>query len=368
MPVAGISVNGSADVVVVGGGVIGAAVAYYLAKDQINVCLVERGDIAGGTSGAAAQELDANIDYVNDGDTLVAETEAELALVIDKAKQATQIGLPVEIHSREETLERQPALSPHVLGSTYCSEGATANPYLLAFAFARAAKRLGATILAGLEVIGLERVEDKITAVITEEGKIKTETVVNAAGPWSSQLAEMAGLHLPVEPRKGELFVTEPGPPVVHGVVIAASYLLSKGLSSTEVKAGKMTSGIYAAHTGRGNLIVGSTRQFSGFDRGSSFQGMQVLVQKATALMPVMAKLHLLRFYAGLRPSTPDGLPILGRSLELPGFIIASGHEGDGIALSPITGKSIAGLIAGRISDDDLAPFSPARFGEDPSG
>jgi len=388
--------NRSADVVVVGGGVIGTAVTYYLAKAQINVCLVERGDIAGGTSGAAAngvalqtkptgpkqdlarasariyrdlsQELDSNIDYVNEGDTLVAETEAELALILEKAQKANKTGLPVQILSRDETLERQPALAPHVLGSTYCSDGATVNPYLLAFAFARAAKRLGAAILTGVEVTGLEKEKEKISAVLTRAGKIVTDTVVNAAGPWSPQLAKMAGLHLPVEPRKGELFVTQPGPALVRGIVIAAGYLLSKSLSSEEVKQGKMTAGIYAAPTGRGNLIVGSTRQFSGYDRRSSLQGMQVLVHKATALMPVITRLHLLRFYAGLRPSTPDGLPILGRAPGLPGFVIASGHEGDGIALSPISGKSIADLITGRITGQNLAPFSPERFTADPAG
>jgi len=85
-------------------------------------------------------------------------------------------------------------------------------------------------------------------------------------------------------------------------------------------------------------------------------------LQQTAALFPILTKLHVLRFYAGLRPSTPDGLPILGRSPELPGFVIASGHEGDGIALSPITGKRIADLITGQISDAELAPFSLQRF------
>jgi sarcosine oxidase subunit beta len=86
------------------------------------------------------------------------------------------------------------------------------------------------------------------------------------------------------------------------------------------------------------------------------------LLRQTAALIPTLAKLHVLRFYAGLRPSSPDGLPVLGRSPELPGFILAAGHEGDGIALSPITGKHIADLITGQITDAELAPFSPQRF------
>jgi sarcosine oxidase subunit beta len=109
-------------------------------------------------------------------------------------------------------------------------------------------------------------------------------------------------------------------------------------------------------------LIIGSTRQFAGYDKSSSYEGIQKLLQQATALIPSLAQLHVLRCYAGLRPSSPDGLPILGRAPKLPGFVIASGHEGDGIALSPITGKHIADLITGHITEEELAPFSPQRF------
>ncbi|MCP4359525.1 MAG: FAD-binding oxidoreductase, partial [Chloroflexi bacterium] len=224
------------------------------------------------------------------------------------------------------------------------------------------AKRLGATVRTGMEVVGIERQGEKITAVLTPQGKISTDTVVNAAGPWSSKLAQMVNVHLPVEPRKGELFVTEPGPSIVHGIIISASYLLSKSLSSKDALSGKMTAGLFASQARRGNLVIGSTREFSGYARQSSYRGMHKLVQQTAMLIPASSKLHVLRFYAGLRPSTPDGLPILGRTPELPGFVIASGHEGDGIALSPITGKSIADLIIGQITEEALVSFSPKRF------
>ncbi len=123
-----------------------------------------------------------------------------------------------------------------------------------------------------------------------------------------------------------------------------------------------MTAGVYTAQARRGNLVVGSTRQFAGYDRGSSYRAIQKLVRQTTALIPPVAKLHVLRSYAGLRPASPDGWPILGRAAELPGFVLATGHEGDGIALSPITGKHIADLITGHIAEDVLAPFSPQRF------
>ncbi len=380
----------TADVAVVGGGVVGTAITYYLSKHGVKVCLIERGDIANGTSSAAAngvalqtkppgpkqnlarasarlfhglsEELEADIEFANEGGMLVAETEEQLELLSGKAQKSAELGLKVEILSARQTLSMQPCLAPHIVGAAYCSEDSTTNPYLLAFAFVRAAKRLGAVINTYTEVIGIERQGDKIEAVVTKQGKILTDTVVNAAGPWSPKLAEMVGIDLPVEPRKGELLVTEAVPPTIRGVLISASYLLSKALPAAAADKSKMTAGMYAAQAHRGNLVIGSTRQFAGYDRSSSYQGIQTLLQQAATLMPVLADLHVLRCYAGLRPSSPDGLPILGRLPELPGFVIASGHEGDGIALSPITGQHIADLITGQITEEELAPFSPQRF------
>jgi len=123
-----------------------------------------------------------------------------------------------------------------------------------------------------------------------------------------------------------------------------------------------MTVGLWAGQTCRGNLLIGSTREFSGYDRNSTYPGMEALMEQTARLIPAAANRHILRFYAGLRPSTPDGLPILGRAPELPGFIFANGHEGDGVALSPITGRHIADLLTERISEKDLIAFSPERF------
>ncbi len=378
-----------ADVVVVGGGVIGTAITYYLAKYGVNVCLIERDDIASGTSSAAAsgvalqtkppgpkqtlaqasidlfrglgEELEAEIEFRNEGGMLVAETEEQFDLITDKAKQASQHNVPISVLSAAETLAQQPHLSPHIVGATFCAEDSTVNPYLLAFAFARSATRQGATILTDTAVTSIERQGHKLGAVLTQRGKILTETVVNAAGPWASQLAEMAEVHLPVIPRKGELFVTEPGPPLLRGTIISASYLLSKALPQGQAQIG-LTVGLWAGQTKRGNLLIGSTREFAAYDRSSTYGGIQALLEQTMRLIPTASRLHVLRFYAGLRPSTPDGLPILGRASELPSFVLANGHEGDGVALSPITGKYIADLLTERITIDDLVAFSPQRF------
>ncbi len=110
--------------------------------------------------------------------------------------------------------------------------------------------------------------------------------------------------------------------------------------------------------------MIGSTREFSAYDRSSTDDGMQALMAQTVRLIPVAANRHVLRFYAGLRPSTPDGLPIFGRAPGLPGFVYANGHEGDGVALAPITGRLIADLLTARISPGDLSTFRPDRFQE----
>lgn len=378
-----------ADVVVVGGGVIGTATAYYLSNYGVDVVLLERDDIASGTSSAAAsgvalqtkppgpkqnfarasvelfhtlsEELDADIEFAHDGGMLVAENEEEFSLIKEKAKKARAEGVDMSVLNAAETLAHQPELADHVVGATYCPDDSTVNPYLLAFAFAREAKRNGTTILTDTTVTGITKAGDKLIGVKTTRGEIRTETVVNAAGPWAPKLAKLAGVELPITPRKGELFVTAPGPPLLRGTIISASYLLSKALPA-DGDQDAMTVGLWAGQTRRGNLLIGSTREFADYDRSSTYAGMQALLEQTARLIPAAAKRHVLRFYAGLRPSTPDGLPILGHAPEQPGFVFANGHEGDGVALAPITGKSIADLLTGRITADELAPFAPTRF------
>lgn len=381
----------AADVVVVGGGVVGTAVTYYLTQSGVQVCLVEKGDIASGTSSACGHvvalqtkspgpkldlarrslalfhslvhELETDFEFDSPGGMVVAETESEVNFVRAKVEKLRAQGVDVAFVDGDTARSYQPALAGHICGASFCPEDSTVNPMKLALGFARAAQRCGAVVRTFTEVTGIERQGDRILAVLTQHGKIPTPTVVDAAGVWSPMLAEMAGLHLPIVPRKGELFVTERVPSILQGVLVSAGYLMSKAPAKG---AGEMRAGVVAAPTRSGNLLLGSTREFAGFDRHSTYRALHELTCQVTRLVPALAHVHVLRFYAGLRPSTADGLPILGRAPELPGFIIAAGHEGDGIALSPITGKTIAGLITGDIPDEELAPFSLSRFTTEP--
>lgn len=380
----------STEVVVVGGGVVGTAITYYLAKHGVQVCLVEKGDITSGTSSACGHvvalqtkppgpklnlaresvalfhglldELEAGIEFQNDGGMIVAQTEAEVDFVQEKIRKLQKAGVNSEFVDSETARSLQPGLAPHILGASYCPEDSTVNPMKLALAYVQAARRLGAIIRTFTEAVGIAYQGNRISAVVTDQGDIPTETVVNAAGVWSPILADMVELDLPIAPRKGELFVTERIPPVWRGVLVSAGYLMSKAPADAKQSTGQMRAGVVGGRTRSGNFLIGSTREFAGFDRRSTYRGIRALIELVAEIVPAIGKVHVLRSYSGLRPSTGDGLPILGRSPSLPGFIVASGHEGDGIALSPITGKRIAELITGEVEDEKLAPFSWSRF------
>jgi len=386
----------SADVVVIGGGVIGTAITYYLIKQGIQVCLVERGDLGSGTSSTCAdgvllqtktvgpkldlaraslrlyhglaEELETDLEFTNDGGMLIAQTEPEIDFVRGQVEKLQHAGVQVEYLKAEEARSLQPALAPHICGASYCPEDSSVNPLKLVQAYANAAQRLGATFRTFTTVVGIERQGDKISAVLTAAGKIPTETIVNAAGIWAPALSRMVGLDLPIIPRKGELVVTEAVPPVLRGRLISANYLMSKqmpgeaGQAPSTTQASPMQAGVLAGQTHSGQLLIGSTREFAGWDRRSTYRAIRELIRQTVELLPFMRHVHVLRSYAGLRPATADGLPILERSPHLPGFFVAAGHEGDGIALSPVTGKLMAELITGKIGDAQLAPFASSRF------
>ncbi len=382
----------SAEAVIIGGGVIGTAIAYFLARDGVKVCLLERYDIAAGTSSAAAAaallqtktsaeklnlaskslnllddlhaQLDQCFEYDHSGSLLVANSEAEMDVVKNMTATLHTLGLDVQSVDGDEARSIMPVLGPAAIGASYSPKDAIINPLTLVVAYAAAACRLGANICAFTEVTGIETDGNRILSVLTNKGKVDTDTVINAAGVWSPQLARMVGLDLPVGPLKGELLITAAMPPIMRGTLISAKYLLSKAKleQANGGETPKRSVGITLAQVDRGNFIVGSTREQAGFDRQSSYAGISELSRQMVEVAPALANVHIIRAYAGLRPITPDGLPIIGRVPQLPGFIIAAGHGGDGLALSAVTGEIISQIFNGTAKPDTLASFSPSRF------
>ena len=360
------------DVIIVGGGVIGTAAAYYAAKAGKKVTLLDRGDIAAGTSGACdgfiilqsknpgphlelalqsaamyrnlSAELDYDLEYMPCGGMVVAETDKQAELLRTLIKKQQAAGLSVELLPIKEAREREPLLAEDLWGAAYCREDAQVNPIRVAQGFSQAARRLGAQIRSGVEAQELIVENGRVCGVKTAESELRADYVVNAAGVWAPELVAPFGIDLPIKPRRGQILVTEPLPSMLHHVLLCACYLIAKyhpeelDLSDRQHRLGV---GLAVEQTAHGGLLIGSTREFVGFDRRTTLAGIEAVAQHARRILPALANVNIIRTFSGLRPHTPDGLPILGPVPELPGLIMAAGHEGDGIALAPITGKKV---------------------------
>ena len=385
----------TADVVIIGGGVIGTSIAYYLSKKGIKPILIEKDDLASGSSGACdidiilqsknpgihlqlamesakmyetlADELDFDIEYETCGGMVLIEDEEQLKVMKDFVKRQKAIGLQVQLLGLKEASEIQPGLSPNLVGSTYSPQDAHVNPMRLCQAFAKAAKRLGAEIYLNTGVLDIRVEKSKVKSVITNRGEIQTKVVINAAGVYAPMIGEMVGLSLPIKPRRGQIIVTEPVPKLVMADVLCAKYIVAKynpkNLERSDNPETRLGVGLSLSQTHDGQILIGATREFVGYNKSTTHEALRAILRNATRLVPALKLIHAIRSFAGLRPYTPDGLPLLGQVEGIQGFIMAAGHEGDGIALSPVTGKIISELIVDGKTFMDVTCLSPARFG-----
>jgi len=376
-----------ADVVVIGGGVIGSSVAYHLSKKRVEVALLERNGLVSGTSGACdgliylqskkpgphlrlameskkrldslQEELGMDIEFRSCGGMIVVEKQEELEAMRLFVEEQKKIGLEVTLLDSKEARELEPFLSEGILASTYSPLDGQVNPISLALAFLQGAKEKGAKIFPFTGVTGFSRKSHRVVCVKTTRGNVDTRVVVNAAGVHAPEIGRMIGVEIPVKPRRGQILVTEALPPLLTRCLLSAKYIAAK-YNPALAETGEL--GISIEQTKNGGFLLGSTREFVGFDRRTTWSAMKHIALQTSRIIPALRDVRVIRTFAGLRPFTPDGLPILGPVRNVEGFFMAAGHEGDGIALSPITGQLIAEWIAEGSPSMDLSAFSLERF------
>ncbi|MGW6914936.1 NAD(P)/FAD-dependent oxidoreductase [Kitasatospora sp. NPDC054939] len=376
----------SLDVVVVGAGVVGAACAHYAARAGLSVAVVDRGPVAGGTTGAGegnllvsdkepgpeldlalystrlwrdlAVTLGPAVEYEAKGGLVVAADPAGQDALRAFAARQTAVGVTAEEVPAERLREYEPHLADGLAGGFHYPQDAQVQPALAAAHLLRAARRDGAVLYTGETVRALRTGPGgRVLGVETDRGRLDAPAVVNAAGTWGGELAALAGVHLPVLPRRGFVLVTEPLPRIVRHKVYAADYVADVASGSAALQTSAVVEG-----TPGGPVLIGASRERVGFDRTLSVEVLRRLAAQAATLFPVLAEVAVMRSYRGFRPYLPDHLPAIGADDRVPGLYHACGHEGAGIGLAPATGLLIAEQLAGKEPSLDLTPFRADRF------
>ncbi|MFJ7152465.1 NAD(P)/FAD-dependent oxidoreductase [Streptomyces sp. NPDC100445] len=374
------------DVVVVGAGMVGAACALYAARAGLDVRLVDRGPVAGGTTGAGegnvlvsdkepgpelelallsatlwaelAREPGMAIEYEPKGGLVVARTPGALSALGEFAAGQRAAAVTAVSVDADGLRRLEPHLAPDMAGGVHYPQDAQVMPALAAAHLVRAS---GARLHTGWTVTGVLRAADgAVYGVRTDRGDIHAPVVVNAAGTWGGDLAALAGVRLPVLPRRGFVLVTEALPRMIRHKVYAADYVADVASDSAGLRTSPVVEG-----TAAGPVLIGASRERVGFDRSLSLPALRALAAGAVGLFPFLARVRALRSYAGFRPYLPDHLPAIGPDPRVPGLFHACGHEGAGIGLAPATGRLVAQTLTGRAPELDLTPFRPERFDTD---
>lgn len=374
----------TADLVVVGAGVVGAACAYAAASAGLRVVVLEQGAICSGTSGAGEGNLlvsdkapgpelelamlsrrlwgefaegESLWEFEPKGGLVVAATTAGAASLSRLAAVQRIAGVEAHEVSRHELRELEPLLSPGLVCGALYPQDAQLQPMLATAHLLRMARERGASVHTGARVTAILRARGAVSGVVTTTGTLSTPAVVNAAGTWAGEVAERAGVSLPILPRRGFVLVTEPLPPRIRHKVYAAEYV--GDVASAD--AGLQTSPVVEG-TASGTILIGASRERVGFDRDFSLPVAASLARKAVVLFPFLAAVQVLRSYLGFRPYSPDHLPVIGEDPRLPGLWHACGHEGAGIGLASGTAALVVDAITGAPERMAAAPFSPGRF------
>jgi glycine/D-amino acid oxidase-like deaminating enzyme len=378
------------DVLVIGAGMVGSACAYHCAEAGLRVAVVDRGPVAGGTTSAGegnilvsdkepGAELElallsvrlwaalgerigaARLELEPKGGVVVAQTAEAAAGLAGLVAGQRAHGVEVADVGAAELAELEPNLTPEVCAGAYYPQDMQVQPMLAAAELLRQARARGATVHTGCEVLGLRKAPDgAVTGATTSAGEFSARYTINAAGTWGGEVAAMAGVAVPVLPRKGVILVTEPLPPaVVRHKVYSADYVANVASGDAGLETSVVVEGTRA-----GTVLVGASRERVGFDRRVSVPVLRRLAAQAIGLFPFLAEVTLLRSYLGFRPYCPDHLPVIGEDPRAPGLVHACGHEGAGIGLAAATGHLITQVLTGETPDLDLAPFRPDRFAE----
>ena len=389
------------DILIIGGGIAGASTAFHLAEHGRNVTLLERGEIASEASGVNAGgigalgwgnvpdlqscltmgslqifkhlqlELGYDIEFRASGALQAIQTVEQYQYSRDNVLALKARGYTLDLLTTSEARALEPELSPELLGAVHFPLRAQADPVKATRAFAEAAEQAGAQVLTGREVQDITRQADGAFRVACP-GEVHTaKQLVLAAGAWCGPLGEMLGLRIPIVPVRGQMWASEPLPPMVLFSLSAAEsprhWTASPGNDAdtppelTHVGPRRLTRHLYGRQTRDGELVFGGDRQLAGYDKTVDAAGVEVNFGHVRELLPVLAQLSISRTWAGLMPFSLDGKPVIGRIPQMDNLYIVSGLASSGFGRGPMAGKLIADYVHTGHRPLVLAECDPGR-------
>jgi glycine/D-amino acid oxidase-like deaminating enzyme len=298
-----------------------------------------------------------SIEFEPKGGIVAATTVEGAGPLLAFAEKQRAAGIEANELTISEALSLEPYLNPAMSAAVHYPQDSQVQPVIAAEALLASARRHGAAVEQSIRLHGpiLNR-EGALVGILTDRGDFRADAVVIAAGPWSGDVAATLGVTLPVLPRHGMILVTSKMTQRVFHKVYDADYVGAVGSGEASLQ----TSGVVES-TASGNVIIGSSRQLLGFDDRLRVDTISEVAARAIRLFPFLADQALIRTYGGFRPFMPDHLPLIGPDHRLSGLWHATGHEGAGIGLGPVTGELLAAIMTGTRPPVDPAPFSPAR-------
>jgi sarcosine oxidase subunit beta len=379
----------TADVVIVGGGCMGASAAFHLAQRGVrDVVLVERepqlgagstGRNAGGvrhqfTSEANVRlsiesiraiacfedEVGAVVDFHRDGYLFLLSRDDSVAAFRTALQMQRRLGVEVDELAPAEAARLAPGLVVDgVMAATFCAQDGIADPGALTLGYARGARERGVEIVRGVEVTGIRVIGDRVAAVTTTAGAIDTRTVVNAAGPWARHVGSMAGLDVPIDPLRRHIFLAQPtgtsengwNDPVHAGKV-----------PSSRIMVIDFETSFYFHREGARLLFgMGDRQESFGFDTTVKWDFLPEVIEVAARRLPALLDAEISHAWAGLYEMTPDAMPIIGPT-TLEGYFVLAGFSGHGFQHAPAAGRVLADILVGAPPGLDLTSFAFSRF------
>jgi sarcosine oxidase subunit beta len=363
-------------VVIIGGGIIGLSIAYYLGlKKAGRIVLFEKGQLGEGSTSRCVggirtqfsteinirfsleslktfeqfeEEFGVNPEFKRIGYLFLATSDGEMKIFRENVRLQKKFNIPVELLSPDEMSARWPYLKmDDILGGTFCSWDGYAGPSEVLSGFTIGAKRAGVKIYEGTEVLGISLANGKIRSVKTKEEEISTPVVVNTGGPYAASIGEMVGIKIPVKPLRRQIFITAPFHLTDSPIPLTIDF----------------HRGWYFRQEGDGLLLSGPLDLEPSFNLNIDYEAMAEASENAMYRVPVLERARIARGWAGLYEISPDHHTILGKVPEVGGFILANGFSGHGFQHSPAVGKVISELIIdGKATTIDISSLSIERF------